>query len=105
METSYNMFAGILKTLYDTHCPINNTRLKRLDVSKPIITPEIKCMLKLKHKLQKNIIKKQLPTAVNIDGWEMISIHALEQLSDSTINLNLTMIRVIRTHGEFLIIF
>ena len=53
VETSYNMFAGVLKTLYDTQCPFNNTRVKRLDVSKPFITSEIKCMLKLKHKLQK----------------------------------------------------
>ena len=50
IESLYNMFSDTLKNLYDRYCLIKNVRVKRLDVSKPYITLEIKNMLRDKHK-------------------------------------------------------
>ena len=61
VETAYNLFSSKLKLLYDTNCPIKRVIVKKLDVEKPYITPEIKNMLKRKHKLQK--LHNKMPLA------------------------------------------
>ena len=60
VETAYNLFSSKVKLLYDTNCPIKRVRVKKLNAEKPDITPEIKNMLKRKHKLQKLYNKKPL---------------------------------------------
>ena len=57
IESSYNMFSDNLKNLYDRYCPIKNVRVKRLDVSKPYITLEIKKMLRAKQSCKRSTIK------------------------------------------------
>ena len=60
VEKAYDLFSSKLKLLYDTKYPIKRVRVKKLDVQKPYTTPEIRNMLKRKHKLQKLYIFKEI---------------------------------------------
>lgn len=53
IEQCYTIFNDAIRAIYDKHCAIIVKRVKRLDVMKPYISNEIKCMLREKHRLQK----------------------------------------------------
>jgi hypothetical protein len=54
-DACYNKFSDVLFRMYDNNFPLKTYNVKPLDVEKSYITPDIKLLLRQKHKLQKTI--------------------------------------------------
>ena len=57
-EEAYNMFSDKIIEFLDANCPSKKIRVKKLNISKPYITSDIKRLIKEKHKLQRLYNKK-----------------------------------------------
>ena len=60
VENAYNVFSDKLNELLDVNCPLKKVKMKKLDISKPYITSDIKQLIKEKHKLQRKYNRKPL---------------------------------------------
>ena len=54
------MFSNKIGEFLGENCPRNKIRVKKLDISKPYITSDIKSLIKEIHKLQRLYNKKKL---------------------------------------------
>ena len=53
VEGAFNEFSAILKRIFYQSCPFKIMKIKKLDLSKPYITRNIKELIKEKHKMQR----------------------------------------------------
>ena len=53
VEGAFNEFSASLKRIFDQSCPFKIMKIKKLDLSKPYITRNIKELIKEKHKMQR----------------------------------------------------
>ena len=63
VESMYNSFSDTMTSLFIECFPMCTRRKKTLDIDKPFITDEIKCLIKEKHKITKLYLKKPITFA------------------------------------------